>query len=276
MHRLAQLQHDHNVQTADGWERFAEHRRRVTQILCREPGGRLCVLGAGNCNDLDLAALAEAYEEVHLVDLDEDALRKAVARQQPPHPDRVHLHGCEVTGILDQLADWTPHSAARESEVDSAIKAALAVAAPLSLQSSHVASICLLSQLIHSLVLSLGETHPKFVELMSALRLRHLQLLGELTLPGGRATLVSDVVSSDTCPAIKSVTDEQVAPLVRQAIDQRNFFHGTNPAVIVQTLRTDAVLAPLVRDLELIPPWRWDLGPRTYAVYGIGWTRPGG
>jgi hypothetical protein len=41
------------------------------------------VLGAGNANDLDLAALATAFDEIHLADRDGDALSRAARRQTP-------------------------------------------------------------------------------------------------------------------------------------------------------------------------------------------------
>ena len=57
---------------------FAEHRARLTrEIAERAPAsgrGRLCLLGAGNANDVDLELLAKRFAEVHLVDLDRDAV----------------------------------------------------------------------------------------------------------------------------------------------------------------------------------------------------------
>ena len=58
-----------NAESFDQWAGFADHRRRVSGLLATGPG-RLCVLGAGNANDLDLATLLEVHREVHLVDLD--------------------------------------------------------------------------------------------------------------------------------------------------------------------------------------------------------------
>jgi hypothetical protein len=68
-----------NRDTADSWHRYSEHRARVTALA---PGGDSCaVLGAGNCNDLDLDALTGRYREIHLIDLDAEALERARARQ---------------------------------------------------------------------------------------------------------------------------------------------------------------------------------------------------
>ena len=63
---------------------YAAHRAQVTRLLL-EAGGdspeRLCLLGAGNLNDLDLTALLGRYREVVLVDLDGDAIRRGLNRQ---------------------------------------------------------------------------------------------------------------------------------------------------------------------------------------------------
>jgi hypothetical protein len=275
MNRFVERQRDHNRQTADGWERFREHRERVTRLLLPDTpheGQRLCVLGAGNSNDLDLIALTAAYEEVHLVDLDERALKQGVERQQPVSSDRIRLHaGCDLTGTLETLSAWGPATPPQADEIDRTIALALAAPPPCEGRFDVVASVCLLSQLIHSVVVALGADHPRFVELISAVRLRHLRLLAELAAPGGRAVLITDVVSSDTCPTLAAVPPEQLAGLVRQLIEARNFFHGVNPAVIASILCSDPQLAGTVRALEFLPPWRWDLGPRVYAVYAIRW-----
>ncbi len=51
--------------------------------------GRLCLLGAGNANDVDLNALAARFGEIHLVDIDPDAVARAVARLPPGGPQMI-------------------------------------------------------------------------------------------------------------------------------------------------------------------------------------------
>lgn len=276
MNPFVQRQQQHNAQSRGGWERFAEHRRRVMQLLSPTAPAesmRLCVLGAGNSNDLDLTSLTRAYAEVHLVDLDAEALAAGVAQQQPEAVACIHQHGgCDLSGILDQLA------AHRDQPTDAAgirhlIDASLTAPAPLAGEFETVASVCLLSQLIHSVVLALGAEHPRFVEVLSAVRLRHLRLLSEMLAPGGRAVLVTDLVSSDTCSALATIEEANLPMLVRQLVESRNFFHGVNPAVIAQILRTDSGLRQRPESLEITNPWRWNLGPRVYAVYAMCWQR---
>ncbi len=213
MNRLVQRQQDHNVQTASGWDVFSEHRRRVTRLLLpdeQRESQRLCVLGAGNCNDFDLAELAAAYHELHVVDLDQLALQRGLERLPPDITSRIRQHGgCDLSGILDVLSRWTPGTPPSDNEVSATIAAALAAPLPLNAKFDTTASICLLSQIIHSVVLSLGENHPRFIDLMTAVRLRHLRLLAELTAPGGRAILITDVVSSESCPALIHAPQEE-------------------------------------------------------------------
>src|SRR3954469_2227543 len=86
---------------------FDEHRRRLTALaLSAAPvtEGTLCVLGAGNCFDLDLSALVDRYQAVHLVDLDAAALDRTVARQEPKTRERLVLHApLDLSGLLDRI-----------------------------------------------------------------------------------------------------------------------------------------------------------------------------
>ena len=49
-----------NRETLDNWPLYRSHREAVADLICRPPqpaSARLCILGAGNCNDLDLARI---------------------------------------------------------------------------------------------------------------------------------------------------------------------------------------------------------------------------
>ncbi|MBI5760495.1 MAG: hypothetical protein HZA46_18425, partial [Planctomycetales bacterium] len=100
-------------------------------------------------------------------------------------------------------------------------------------------------------------------------RRRHLQLLAELCMPGGTVVLVTDVVSSTTCPELPTIPESQLADFVGRQIQQHNFFTGVNPFVLRQLFETDPAVAPLVSDVRLSLPWRWQLGPRTFAVVAL-------
>ena len=59
-----------NRSTRGQWNLYASHRQELERLLVpARPGGRICVLGAGNLQvDLDLQWLTQVYREVHLVE----------------------------------------------------------------------------------------------------------------------------------------------------------------------------------------------------------------
>ena len=81
-------QNDLNRSTAENWASFAPHRKRVTDLIvghCFRQDSRLAVLGAGNCNDLDLETLTASFALVDLFDLDAKALARGIRAQSMDH-----------------------------------------------------------------------------------------------------------------------------------------------------------------------------------------------
>ena len=265
-----------NRQTRHCWDLYAEHRRRVTDLLLcaarRSRQARVCILGAGNANDLALARLVERFREVHLVDLDAEALEFALSRQQPCPAERIVCHGgIDVTGAFHILA----HGGPGEPLANPA--ALLQTPAPsLPGPFDVVASVGLLTQLIDSALMAVGAIASQSLEIVQAIRLRHLRLLVELTRPGGEALLVTEVVSSDTYRPLYGVSAAELPAVLRCLIEQRNFFTGTNPAVIEALFREDPVLAGRVEHVEVLPPWKWQFISRVYAVVGYRVRRKSG
>lgn len=273
----ADEQRRRNLQSRDAWGLFGSHRRHVTRLLVETiaqagvaGGARLCLLGAGNCNDLDLARLTPPCAEIHLVDLDGEALVEGLARQAPPHADRIRLHGdVDLSGLLGRLpVTFRSAPLGDEANRESLVQAALEARPGRSLPAPFdiVASVCLLSQLLEPEVVAVAPNPRLHLPLIQALRLRHLQLLVEWLRPGGRGLLVTDIVSSVTCPTLASTPTEALPALLRQLVAQQNFFTGLNPGVIEQQLRTAPNVGDRLENVVALPPWLWDLGPRVYAV----------
>jgi len=74
-----------NQSTRASFDAYREHREHTTRLALEsrrtEEPGTLCVLGAGNCLDLDLPRLARHFSAIHLVDVDQAALEAALARE---------------------------------------------------------------------------------------------------------------------------------------------------------------------------------------------------
>jgi hypothetical protein len=264
-----------NRESALSWERFAEHRARVT-ALAVEPGGVRCtVLGAGNCNDLDLEALAARYAEVELVDVDGEALARARDRQRPETAARLVLRApIDVSGVLGRLERFR-RRALTPAELGAlpqqCVQAALAGLTP---GADVVVSAGLLSQIVHTCDRALGAQHEQLQIVACALVIAHLRVLAQLVRPGGTIVLVTDTVSSETYALEELWGERTPLALLDHLEETENFLSGTSPAFLRRTLRTDLVLGPLVEPPRLVEPWLWRLSDRlTLLAYALVFKR---
>jgi hypothetical protein len=269
-------QQQRNAESREAWERYTSHRQRVMEILIQahDPNAgpsSIFVWGAGNCNDLDLRQLAERFETVCLADLDAAALDFGVRQQGMFANDRLQLlDGIDATGIGKTLSGWTPQSPPSGEEVAACVREANSKSVPeLPAPFDVVASLGLLTQLIESVALAVGEHHSGFPDLMVAVRNRHLRQLVETLRPGGRFVLVTDVVSSTTVPGLSQVPPSRLSAVLSQLIQQRNFFTGANPFALCRFFTADASVSGCLEQVELAAPWLWDFGSRTYAVCAL-------
>lgn len=277
---LIQEQARRNAAADAAWTLYAPHRQRVTQLLlnARTPKSeRLCLLGAGNLNDLDLTVLSSSFREIVLVDVDAAALRRGLSRQGFDEDARFRVVApADISGVFSELAQMENDEQVRDEAIDSCLRT---LAQPHGLgehvRYDVVASVGLLTQLIDGVIRSIGESHPRSWELVSAIRTQHLRLMLELTIPGGATVLVTEVVSSDSCPALLSMGEDGLMKLLRREIAAKNFFTGTNPAALQHLLRTEISLAEQLANVQLTEPWLWSFLTRIYAVYGLTMRKRG-
>jgi hypothetical protein len=257
------------------WSLYSGHRARFTEAVLsasKSAPGRLCILGAGKCNDLDLLRLAEVFSELHLVDLDPGSVASAVSRQAPETRRKLVPHTPVDLSLLSpkRSAKWQrkpPPDAELEQLRDSCLQALLArLPGPFDL----VVSACVLTQLGFALTRAFHEPHP----LLGALRLHtlqlHLQTLLGLTAPAGTALLVSDLASSTHYPLAELPPDVDLSLIQRDVVARRAYYHLARPELIT------GILAELEPEHAPVPlaPWLWS-GPqaRTYLVYGLAVSR---
>lgn len=265
-----------NSQSRNQWDGFSEHRARVSKLLGAGSKGdvsRLCVLGAGNTNDLDLPSLLEAHREVHLVDLDPQALESGTFRQGLAHEPRLFLHGgLDITTMLDAFARWSPLDPVSEADLKALVdwprrRVPLTVPGPFDV----VASTCLLSQIVGNAFVSLGDQHSQLDSAVAAIRLGHLRLLAELARPGGRVVLISDVVNSDRVPKLLDLPEAELPGFLAELSANGGTIRGMNPSKLLTLLRRDPVLASKISGVEVVAPWRWKLHQRVYLVWASVW-----
>lgn len=237
-------QRELNRGSAGLWAGYARHRSKVTDCVLAHAlttPGRLVVLGAGNCNDLELSKVVAAFTEVHLVDIDAVAMEAGVERQGMQSATGLRLHGGEDVRLPLDAGSLGQNGA------------------------DVVMSSALLSQLISGAV---DEGQP--VEDLLRLRDTHLQTMLGLLRPGGHGLLINDMVSSDTCPQLKITPHDRLSTLLPTLLEERNFFTGCNPLAIVERLNGPQVGATGV---VVSSPWRWDVGTRSYLVCAVSFRR---
>jgi hypothetical protein len=268
-----QRQRELNRDTVDGWRLFEYHRECVMNLLARPAAtGRLALLGAGNCNDVDLTALVRVYDQVSLVDLDEDCLAAAVTRQGVHQSSDLQVRAPVDLGAF--ATTWGELGGQR-LEPETAKDLARSRVREISDTPFDVAaSLCLLTQLILPIAEGLGAQHPKCLELVQFERLVHLNLLIELLRPGGQAILISDMVATDTAANLLSMRHQQLPQEMYRLVEGHNFFTGINPYLIAHQLKNDQQFAAHVTGVELHSPWLWTIAPRRgYLVFAISFVR---
>jgi len=258
-----ELARDSNEATDGMWEAFAQHRARVTALLLEQhdqvvhptdlrhpyvPQGTLCILGAGNSNDLDLHRLLRRFDQIALVDVDSAALMRGVARQRSQAvAQRVHLHGDIDLFDIDRLNNYLS-----EVAIDSKGRSAgaglerTAVALPgsgrvaavlrtlLSPSCDVVGATGLLPMLVVALQqhfgfteMPVGEHAPNgWHEALDALCHSYLDNLAAVVRPGGAVVHVSTLVVRPGAHANDTFSESSV---LREHIAQGAFFPATNP-----------------------------------------------
>lgn len=265
----------------DDWTLYAGHRAQLTRALLASatkapnPAGRLCILGAGKCNDVDLGQLAEAFSEIHLVDIDAPAIASAVARQTPAVRARLRPHvPVDLSGLgPKKLGKWR-HKPPTRTELEAYETTTLAgIIARLPGPFDVVASACILTQLSFSLRQALGERHPMLAPIRLALMATHLRCLTALTLQGGNCLFACDVVSSTSYP-LEALGDRPLNDVLDEVVAAGASYFAANPKLIRDTLRHHPDLAERAGEPEQLPPWLWT-GPleRTYLVYALRFER---
>jgi hypothetical protein len=256
-----------NQSTRGQWDWYASHRRAVERLIVPESRGRrICVLGAGNCNDLDLRWLCGAYAKVHLVDIDRSALERAVVRQGVANSAAIRLHApVDLTGIAQVTASWKGR-AVSEAEVSEAVKLAAEPAGVIGDGGFDVVlSPCVLSQLLVGVRDLVGKDHPGWPALKAVLTARHIAMLVGQTRPGGRGVMVVDLTSTRVVPGLDRAAEDEVGDLFRMCIREGKCFRGLEPAEVGKALRGQAGAGRVA----MSAPWLWHLGfGKAFLCYG--------
>lgn len=265
-----------NLNALPHFEAFSELRNRLTALVAAraspEGGSRLCLLGAGNCYDVDLERLASLYREVHLVDIDGEALDRAWERQTATVRARLIRHRpLDLSGVLDRLERWRELDVTTDELMSHPGAAAVEMASALPGGFETVVSSCVLSQLQLLVVNVLSPVHPLFDAVRQVVNVTHLRTLAALAAPDkGRALLVSDVSSNAITPLGTFEPGADLRSLLVELMRQGSVIHVVRPDVLSQVVAGDPALSVLVTASPVLDAWLWQNGPeRTFLVYAL-------
>ncbi len=270
-----------NLSALPHFESFAEHRRHLTRlVLAAAPPHSprtLCVLGAGNCFDLDLEALTRCYERVHLVDIDVGALERANVRQDPATRARLVLHApLDLSGFLDRIDRWARLEVTPEELMGHPAASAARLSEQLGGPFDVVLSACMLSQMQLSVLSVLGERHRLFDALRWTLDLTHFRTLAALTRPAGCALFATDVSTEQFHPLAALAPDVDYKALVQELSRTGAVFDFADPQRLTRLFSDDPVLRSAFPPFEVKDAWLWSNGPETkFLVYASELARVG-
>lgn len=286
-----------NFTTRGRWDAIALHRERVMTFLAEarellskqsesgqtvsfqaiqpRPDRSICILGPGNANDIDLPQIAEDFGSVTLVDVDEAALRRALANLAEGLLPRVRrCCPVDLTGVLPTLESWRRHGRPKDQEISALKRTAISAPRPDVGTFDVVASTCILTQLIDAVYMSLPTGDPRCAELLMAVRDRHLQMILELLNPGGVGVLVTDFVVAESGSDLPPLGELLLTPSpATTGVRQQEFFVGTDPFEIRDYYKRLGGPGPTVDDVRVRGPWRWEVGNRWVGVCGVIFRR---
>jgi hypothetical protein len=255
------------------------HRTCVMEVLRRargDSGKTLCVLGPGNGNDIELGQLAREFEKVALVDLDEDAVKRAVSRLSAEEARRLELHcPVELSGVLPVLELWRARKRRTDAEISEVKRSVMGAQRPEVGSFDVVASTCILTQLIDAVYMSLPTKHPRRDELLLAVRDRHLEMILEMLNPGGVGVLVTDFAVAGAAQELAPLAELALSSSMQIGMKRSEFFIGTDPFEIRDFYKDLCAPGPRAEDVAIEGPWRWEVGGRVLGVCAVRFRRRG-
>ncbi|GAV24556.1 hypothetical protein ciss_04890 [Carboxydothermus islandicus] len=201
------LQEIANEDTRNFFNEYAPHREKLmTEILKAKSSGRAIILGAGNCNDIDLNELSKNFDQIFLLDIDVMAMELGLQRQKPLHPEKIKILEFDLTGILANI-----QLVIRDTSLDTLLNALKAVndnpKLPEGFEQNFdlVVSAGVITQIIYPLkaadfMAGFYSIHDLLEFLRDRLFRQHLKLISRLLKDDGRAIFTVDHPLNDYPP----------------------------------------------------------------------------
>ena len=261
------------------WRQYAGHRERLMSLLAAAGAGQgrdICILGAGNCNDLDTERLATEFSEIHLVDIDPEALERGRESFPASRRDAVALHpNIDLSGFIDRLDEWGDRFPDDRELGRAALEAIQKIVNQIGCRSDVVLSTCVLSQLPIPYRRTWVTSASNWKRLHDAITAVHLATLAATVRPGGHGVMAFDLFGSRRAPGLLGLDQddgEAIQAFVEEQVGAGEIKLDWDPAAILARLKSSS-LSSLVESPRLTLPWLWNTGD-TLVVYGLLFQRP--
>lgn len=259
-------------------ETDSAHRQRLLSLALELPqGDALCVFAAGNADELDLERLVTHFREVHLVDLDDQALVRARDRQSAAVRSKIVLHeGVDASGLLEHLDDWGDRFPEHAELARVATEAAQSIVHGLGATFPAVISACVLNRFALPFQQAWLASRSHWTALLSTMRAIHLATLAGAARSGGRCLLAFDVASSREMPALaeqRQRAQDELSEFVHDALDAGALHLRPDPGTLIAQLASPGMRS-LVSEPRLSEPWLRHRDAETELVYGVSFDRP--
>ena len=280
----------------DKYGTWSAYRNNVTQFVKSAASGSpdaksIIVLGAGECNDIDLNFLADTFERIVLTDVDEQSIHDGIACQRLADSSRFEVIQTEYTGLerarfFDTLSALCSDNAP-VSEISEFIKYALEHVASIDMSELSkdgfdiVFSCPIYTQIVftqaevlmeilahysayshsdmHELLQSVSENMPALIEKYNDLLLSVMNRNGELV-------VLSDVIETHPGGELVQTIGEILAaqPMDSHALEHLMHDNG----LLFGTLGREDLLNKVIATNHLWSLWPFDEN-RHYLVCGV-------
>ncbi len=254
--------YQHNEMTQGDAGAYSAHRTHLTSAIidCAPKNATsLCLLGAGNCNDVSLPRLLELFQQIHLVDIDEEALGRARKGLSKLEKTRVIAHdSVDLSGLFKNFSDKIPSAPAAPEEL--AHEISVNVLGSQLGRHEVVVSCCLMSQLDRTLIDVLEgrkRANPALESYREGVMLGQLRIMTELLAPGGVGIIANDLLGSGQVDLDSIHERGDLAEFTKQAILHRRCDPSVDPVRIRQLLRRDPILKRASHEVKTVGTWLW-------------------
>jgi hypothetical protein len=257
-------------------ERYGGHRENLMRLLATVGGApSIGIFGAGNCTDLDAEQLAADFEEVHLIDVDGEALERGRESFPPEARDGVVTHGgIDLSGFEDRIDEWGDRFPDKGELGRAAVASIHSILTHVGRTFHVVLSDCILSQLPIAYRRAWVTSRTNWSNLFTAITAVHLgTLVGSLE-RGGRGAIACDALGSRTAPGLRDLVEadpEVLQRFVKEGLEQGTVSLDPDPSTLLTGLAVPG-LRDLVDSPQVTQPWLWNTGD-VLLVYGLLFRR---